>query len=128
MARNGHKWVVNFNFFFLQNWKSGHKTKIVIYVIAFDPINIFIDWLHQNDLQFLSFVEVINVVGEKMAMKYLIHNFVIFIFNHSLYRHVFTDCIYPGKSSRSLSFIIVNASYQFKCCEICNLGRRSLFT
>ena len=54
-------------FFFLQNWKNGHKTKIVITVIAFDPINIFIDWVHQNDLQFLSFVEVINVVGEKMT-------------------------------------------------------------
>ena len=67
MARNGRKWVVNFIFFFLQNWKNGHKTKIVIYVIAFDPINIFIDWVHQNDLQFLSFVEVINVVGEKMT-------------------------------------------------------------
>ena len=56
-------------FFFLQNWKNGHKTKIVIYVIAFDPINIFIDWAHQNDLQILSFVEVINVVGEKMTGK-----------------------------------------------------------
>ena len=54
-------------FFFLQNWKNRHKTKIVIYVIAFDPINIFIDWVHQNDLQSLSFVEVINVVGEKMT-------------------------------------------------------------
>ena len=53
--------------FFLQNWKNGNKTKIVIYVIAFDPINIFIDWAHQNDLQILSFVEVINVVGEKMT-------------------------------------------------------------
>ena len=51
----------------LQNWKNGNKTKIVIYVIAFDPINIFIDWAHQNDLQILSFVEVINVVGEKMT-------------------------------------------------------------
>ena len=67
MARNGRKWVVNFIFFSYKIEKTDTKTKIVIYVIAFDPINIFIDWVHQNDLQFLSFLEVINVVGEKMT-------------------------------------------------------------
>ena len=56
-----------FSFFFLQSGKKGKKTKIVIYVIAFDPIEIFKDWTHQNDHQNLSFVEVINVVGEKMT-------------------------------------------------------------
>ena len=39
----------------------------MIYVITFDPTKISIDWAHQNDLQILSFVEVINVVGEKMT-------------------------------------------------------------
>ena len=53
--------------FFLTKLKKRKQKKIVIYVIAFDPINIFIDWAHQNDLQILSFVEVINVVGEKMT-------------------------------------------------------------
>ena len=67
MARNGRKWVVNFIYFFLQNWKNGNKTKIVIYVIDFDPIKIFIDWAHQNDHQILNFVGAINVVGEKMT-------------------------------------------------------------
>ena len=65
MARNGRKWVVNFIFFSYKIEKT--ETKIVIYVIDFDPINIFIDWAHQNDLQILSFVEVINVIGEKMT-------------------------------------------------------------
>ena len=39
----------------------------MIHVIAFDPIKIFIDWSHQNECQNLSFVEAINVVGEKMT-------------------------------------------------------------
>ena len=56
-----------FSFFFLQNWKNGNKTKIVIYVIDFDPTQIFIGWAHQNDRQMLSFMEAINVVGEKMT-------------------------------------------------------------
>ena len=67
MARNGNKWVINFNFFFLQNWKNGNTTKIVIYAIAFEPIDIFIDWAHQNDRQNLSFVGAINAVGKKMT-------------------------------------------------------------
>ena len=39
----------------------------MIYVIAFHPIDIFIDSAHQNDRQNLSFVGAINVVGEKMT-------------------------------------------------------------
>ena len=41
--------------------------KIVIYVIAFDPIKIYTDWAHQNDGQNLSFVKYIYVVGGKMT-------------------------------------------------------------
>ena len=40
--------------------------KSVFYVIAFDPIKIFLDWAIQNDRQNLSFVKAINVVVEKM--------------------------------------------------------------
>ena len=56
-----------FSFFFLQNGKNGNKNKIVIYVIAFDPIKIYTDWAHQNDGQNLSFVKYIYVVGGKMT-------------------------------------------------------------
>ena len=57
----------NFSFFFLTKLKKQKQTKIVIYVIAFDPINIFIDWAHQNDCQILSFMKSINVVDGKMV-------------------------------------------------------------
>ena len=40
-------------------------TKIVIHVVVFDPIKI--SKAHQNDLQKLSFVKAINVVGRKMT-------------------------------------------------------------
>ena len=59
----------------------------MIYVIAFDPIKIYIDWTHQNDRQSLSFVKYINVVGEKMTgngRKMTIYTLVIFVSNHSL--------------------------------------------
>ena len=39
-------------------------TKIVIHVVVFDPIKISIGLAHQNDLQKLSFVKAINVVGK----------------------------------------------------------------
>ena len=39
----------------------------MIYVIGFDPIDIFIDWAHKTDRQNLSFVGAINVGGEKMT-------------------------------------------------------------
>jgi hypothetical protein len=41
--------------------------KNVFYVVAFDPIKIFLSWALQNDCQNLSFVKPINVVGKKMA-------------------------------------------------------------
>ena len=47
------------------------KTENVIYVIAFDLIEIHIDWAHQNDCQTLSFVKYIGVVGEKMTRNSL---------------------------------------------------------
>ena len=55
-----------FYFFFLTKLKK-RKQKIVIYVIDFDPIQIFIGWAHQNECQILSFMEAIDVVGEKMT-------------------------------------------------------------
>ena len=42
-------------------------TKIVIHVVVFDPIEISIGLAHQNDLQKLSFVKAIIVVGRKMT-------------------------------------------------------------
>ena len=39
--------------------------KLVIYVVAVNPIKILISWAHQNDCQNLSLVKAINVVGEK---------------------------------------------------------------
>ena len=39
----------------------------MIYLIDFDPIDISIDWAHQNDRQNLSFMGAIDVVGEKMT-------------------------------------------------------------
>ena len=41
--------------------------KIVICVVVFYPIKILLGWTHQNDLQKLSFVKAINLVGRKMT-------------------------------------------------------------
>ena len=60
-----------FSFFFLTKWKNGNKNKIVIYATAFDLIEIYTDWAHQNDRQNLSFVKYIVVVGEKMTRNSL---------------------------------------------------------
>ncbi len=43
----------------------------MIYVIAFDLIEIYTDWAHQNDRQNLSFVKYIGEVGEKMTRNSL---------------------------------------------------------
>ena len=64
---NGHLWLINFQVFFLQNCKKLEAKKNVIYVIAFDPIKIWMIWVLQNDSQNLSFVKDINVVGKKMT-------------------------------------------------------------
>ena len=42
-------------------------TKIVIHVVVFDPIKISIGLAHQNDLQKLSFLKAIVVVGREMT-------------------------------------------------------------
>ena len=47
------------------------KTKNVIYVIAFDLIEIHTDLAHQNDCQILSFVKYKGVVSEKMTRNSL---------------------------------------------------------
>jgi hypothetical protein len=60
--------------------------KIVIYVVAFNPIKILISWAHQNDCQNLSFVKAINVVGEKrpeILVKRLCHFRFRSVFNTS---------------------------------------------
>ena len=71
MARNGCKMAIYelliFIFFSYKIEKKGNKTKIVIYVIYFVPIQIFIGWAHQNDCQILSFMKAINVVDGKMV-------------------------------------------------------------
>ena len=56
-SKNGHFWNLNFQVFFLQNWKTQLSTQIVIYVIAFDPIKIQTCLAPQNDRQNLSFVK-----------------------------------------------------------------------
>ena len=58
-------------------------TKIVIHVVVFDPIKISIGLAHQNDLQKLSFVKAINVVGRKI-LKWPTPSFVIFVSDRSL--------------------------------------------
>ena len=60
--------IADFLVFFLTKLKiKGKEKKIVIYVVAFDPIKILTCWALQNDRQNLSFVKAINVVGRKMA-------------------------------------------------------------
>ena len=69
MAENGHKmaiYVLYISSFFSYKIENKRRT-IVIYVVAFDPINILTCWVLQNDRQNLSFVKATNVVGEKMA-------------------------------------------------------------
>ena len=62
-------------------------TKIVIHVVVFDPIKISIGLAHQNDLQKLSFVKAINVVGRKMTRntpKMPTPSFVTFVSDKTL--------------------------------------------
>jgi hypothetical protein len=40
-SKNGHLWVINFQNVFFQNWKKNETEKYVIYVVAFDPIEIW---------------------------------------------------------------------------------------
>ena len=62
------KWPFMCCIFPVFSYKIENKRKtIVIYVVAFDPINILTCWVLQNDRQNLSFVKATNVVGEKMA-------------------------------------------------------------
>ena len=56
-SRNGPFWNLNFQGFFLQNWKAQLSTQIVIYGIDFDPIKIQTCLAPQNDRQNLSFVK-----------------------------------------------------------------------
>ena len=59
----------------------------MIYIIAFDPIKIFIDWAHQNDRQNLNFMKAINVVDEKcleMVLKGQFSRIVRFVSDQSL--------------------------------------------
>jgi hypothetical protein len=54
-----------FIIFFLQNCKKIEVKKKVFYVIDFDLIQILKCLASKNDLQILSFVKDINVVGKK---------------------------------------------------------------
>ena len=58
---------LKFSGFFFQNWKTQFSNQIVIYVIAFDPINIQTCLAPQNDHQNLSFVKDNHVLGQKMT-------------------------------------------------------------
>ena len=66
-SKNGHFWNLNFQVFFFQNWKTQFSNQIVIYVIAFDQINIQICLAPQNDRQILSFLKYSYVLGQKMT-------------------------------------------------------------
>ena len=84
---NGHVWLLNFQFYFFQNCKKMEAKKYVIFVIAFDPIKIWINWALQNDCQNLSFVKDNKVLGQKMTtdVRKLANSWiVIFISKHSL--------------------------------------------
>ena len=77
-----------FPIFFLTKLKKKERTKIVIYVVAFDPIKIFTCWALKNDRQNLSFVKATNVVAKKkwseILVKWPFHIFVIFVSKQSL--------------------------------------------
>ena len=66
-SKNGHFWILNFQFFFFQNWKTQFSNQIVINVIAFDPISIQTCLAPQNDRQNLSFVKDSYVLAQKMT-------------------------------------------------------------
>ena len=66
-SKNGHFWNLNFQAFFFQNWKTQFSNQIVIYVIAFDQINIQICLAPQNNRQILSFLKYSYVLGQKMT-------------------------------------------------------------
>ena len=65
--KNGHFWNLNLTFFFFQNWKTQLSKAFVIYVVVFDPIEIYTHLAPKNDHQHLSFVKDIYVVGKKVT-------------------------------------------------------------
>ena len=66
-SKYGHLWVINFQDFFFQNWKSSDLEKIVFYVVNFHPIKIKTCLAPQNVHQNFTFVKFLNVVCRKMA-------------------------------------------------------------
>ena len=60
-----------FSGFFLPKLKKKKKSKIVFYIIAFDPIEIQTCLVPQNDRQHLSFVKDIYEVGKKNDQNWL---------------------------------------------------------
>ena len=57
----------NINDFFLQNRKKTEMEIFAFCTIAFEPIEIWTCYAHQNDRLNLSFVKVTSMVGQKMA-------------------------------------------------------------
>ena len=58
---------LNFQVFFFQNLKTQFPNQTVIYVIAFDTINIQTYSAYQNDHQNLGFLKDSYVLGQKMT-------------------------------------------------------------
>ena len=87
----------------------------VFFAIAFDPIMIFTCWAPQNDYLNFSFVEDINLAGEKMTIntcKMFITRSTMkkrasdvtcpFSFNESSKFQIFTNILYPSFCQRLL--------------------------
>jgi hypothetical protein len=72
--------------------------KIVIYVVAFDPIKIYTDWAHQNDLQNLSFVKVGNVLGNDWKWSENVQFILCHFHFQSLFISPFYVIIYNSKT------------------------------
>ena len=63
----------------------------MIYVINSDPNKIFIDWVHQNERQNLSFVKANYVVVKKwpeMIVQWPTSSIVRFIYDQTLGSHI----------------------------------------
>ena len=56
-----------FSLFFLTKLKKMKTEKFVYYLVAFDPIKLYMRLGPQNYHQYLNFVKDINAVGKKMT-------------------------------------------------------------
>jgi hypothetical protein len=53
-SKNGHLWLINFQDFFFQNWKSRDSEKNLLYVVDFNPIEVHLIYTFWRSLSFTS--------------------------------------------------------------------------